>query len=187
MERFDFLLVLIGVVLGLGITQILTGFANVIQHRDRVRPYWVQLAWMGLMFLLQVEYWYSIESWRQGPGLGGDFFGYVATLFVPFALYITSVVLVPSIPPTGPFDCRHDYFQNARWTFALATACLVVLTIQKTLHADARWMQPRNAVRGCAILCTAGLAVTKDARVHRVAPFALLGLFAAFAWLWADG
>ncbi len=184
--RFDYLLVLVGVVLGLGITQVLTGFANLIQHRNRVKAYWVQALWMALMFLLQVEHWYTVQQWREVVGLGDEFFAYLATLFVPFTLFITTVVIVPAIPPEGEFDCRADYYQNARWTFSLATACIVVIAVHKTLHVGGHWLDPRNAIRGAAALVTAGLAFSRRPWLHAAAPAVLGAMFGAFVWLYAD-
>ena len=42
---FDYLGVLISVILGLALTHLLLGTSRLIQERDSVKPYWVQLVW----------------------------------------------------------------------------------------------------------------------------------------------
>ena len=39
-EEFQYLAVLLSIVLGLGVTQLLTGVGRLVQARGRVRPYW---------------------------------------------------------------------------------------------------------------------------------------------------
>jgi len=41
---FEFLMVLVSVVIGLGLTEILTGAASLIRARDEVRFYWIHVA-----------------------------------------------------------------------------------------------------------------------------------------------
>ena len=47
MDAFSYLSVLISIVLGLGVTQLLTGFGRLIEARDRVRSYGPVLIWAG--------------------------------------------------------------------------------------------------------------------------------------------
>ena len=46
-----------GVVIGLGIAHVLTELAELIQHRKRVKFYWVQLVWAFLFLVLLLNYW----------------------------------------------------------------------------------------------------------------------------------
>jgi len=52
MDAFSYLSVLLSVIIGLGISQLLTSFGRLIRHRDIVRSYWPSLLWAGVLLLI---------------------------------------------------------------------------------------------------------------------------------------
>ena len=69
MSEFEYLSVLISIVVGLGISHLLAGVARLIRRRDEVRFYLPSLLWMGALFLAFIQIWWAIfgsramESW----------------------------------------------------------------------------------------------------------------------------
>src|SRR5258708_33573410 len=57
-SSFEYVTVLISIVLGLGITQILTGIARLIQKRDKLIIYWPHLLWIVFILFLHVQEWW---------------------------------------------------------------------------------------------------------------------------------
>ncbi len=57
MDAFSYLSVLISIVLGLGLTRLLAGFAEMVRARGRLRFYWPLVAQMCLLFLIHVQLW----------------------------------------------------------------------------------------------------------------------------------
>lgn len=47
-----------GMVIGLGVTRLLSGVARIVQHPGQHRLYPVHLAWVGFMLLLLVHFWW---------------------------------------------------------------------------------------------------------------------------------
>ena len=67
MGLFEFLMVLVSVVIGLGITEILTGWANLLRARDEIRFYWIHVLFqLGVFFALLQQWW---EFWDMA-GVG---------------------------------------------------------------------------------------------------------------------
>lgn len=69
MSPFEFITVLISIILGLGITTILTGVAERIKHFSRTRLFAPYLIWIVIVFVLHIYEWWnsftlrSIEVW----------------------------------------------------------------------------------------------------------------------------
>ena len=57
-SAFEYVTVLISIVLGLGITQILTGVADLIHQSKRVRVYWPLMIWVLLVLVMHVQEWW---------------------------------------------------------------------------------------------------------------------------------
>jgi hypothetical protein len=54
-DAFSYLAVLLSIVLGLGLTQLLTATGRLIRHRDRVRVQWLPLLWAAILLLIYVQ------------------------------------------------------------------------------------------------------------------------------------
>ena len=59
MTTFEYLAVLVSVIVGLGITQLLGGVARLITHRTEHKLYWVHLVWAATIFLSLVSFWWA--------------------------------------------------------------------------------------------------------------------------------
>src|SRR2546430_11876759 len=50
-----YLSVLLSIILGLGLTQVLTAVGRLVRHRDRVRPDWLPLLWAAVLLVVYVQ------------------------------------------------------------------------------------------------------------------------------------
>jgi hypothetical protein len=68
MSAFEYLSVLISIVLALGMTRVLAGIGEMLQARSRRRIYWVHVIWVANLFLYLVVAWWIFYRWRnEGP------------------------------------------------------------------------------------------------------------------------
>jgi hypothetical protein len=138
MDQFNYLVALVGVIIGLAIAQVLSGLVDYIQNRHRVRWYWVQVVWMLILFLLQVQYWYTLFGTEE---IGVNFGRYVGSLVFPTLMYLASGVLVPKVPDQGRLDLEARYYTNQRWFFALCLAGMLVLSCQEQIVFGKPWSE----------------------------------------------
>ncbi len=130
MTAFEYVIVLISIILGLGITQIMTGLADLVHQWDKVKFYWPHLIWMVLVFVLHIQDWWDtynlreFEPWRLPTFL---FFS-----LYPVNLFVLARILFPFQPPDGTIDLRDFYFRNYR-KFFLSTMMLNVLSIAENV------------------------------------------------------
>src|SRR5262245_55094767 len=83
-----------GIVLGLGITRLLTGTARFVQHPRRQRPYWLHLAWVLYMLVALTHFWWW-EFWLYG-----------VTVWT-YEFYVFLIAYTGAARPRGPVHHCH--------------------------------------------------------------------------------
>lgn len=166
MDPFSYLSFLTSIVLGLGITHLLTGLGRVLQGRHGVRLYWVHLVWTLNVFLYQVLLWWILFRWN-GPR-EWSFFLFLFLLLSPTITFLLSVLLFPDQVEIGT-DFRQHFFTNHRAFFALA-APLPLLDAADTLLKGWEHFQAQGMIYPVTILLLFGLNVlasrTRSERFH---------------------
>ena len=125
-SAFEYVTVLISIVLGLGITQVLTGIADLVHQSNRVKVYWPHFVWVFLVLLMHVQEWWvtydlkNYEPWR----LPTFFF----IMLYPVNLFILARLLFPFGMQEGIIDLKTFYFENYRKIFGF-TGALILLAI----------------------------------------------------------
>jgi len=93
MSAFEYLSVLISIILALGMTRVLAGVGEMLQASSHRQIYWVHLLWIINLFLYLLVAWWVFYRWRnQQPW---TFFLFVFVLISPTILYLASVLLFP--------------------------------------------------------------------------------------------
>ena len=123
MGVFEYLAVLISIVVGLGLTHLLVSITRVIHARHSARVYWVQLVWALNLALWLIAFWWftfalnTVTEWTYGL--------YVFLIVYAVLLYLLAALLFPHDPPDDQ-DYQSHFFTNRRWFFgALAVFALV--------------------------------------------------------------
>ena len=107
MDAFNYLWVMVSIVLGLGLTQLFAGIGNLVQIRRRVKLYWLHSLWVLLLVGLHLHMWWSFWALR---GIADWSYGaFVYILFGPMpppgrCSSSRSWACGPSWCPSGP--CR---------------------------------------------------------------------------------
>jgi hypothetical protein len=178
MDAFNYLAVLISIVLGLGIAQLLTGFGRWIEHRKTFRPFLPAMLWTAVLLLIHVQTWWSMFGLRLLPQW--TFVRFAIVLLQPITLYLLALVVLPSHGAAG-VDLRSNYFDQRRWFFGLL-AFLLVVSVLKDLVVTGSLPDGVNLGFHGALLGVAIAALlTQRERVHRA--LAVLGAVAMLAYV----
>jgi hypothetical protein len=118
MAAFEYLSVLISIILALGMTRVLGGVGEMLQARSHRRIYWVHAIWIINLFLYLVIAWWIFYRWRnQQPW---TFFLFVFVLISPTVLYLASLLLFPRESDVDrSIDYKTHYYANHRAFFIL--------------------------------------------------------------------
>lgn len=117
MSPFEFVTVLISIILGLGITQIMSGVADLIHQWKSVRLYWPHLLWVALVFVLHVQEWWliyqlkTVTTWRLPM--------FLFQVLYPICLFILARILFPMTTDEHATDMKGFYLANYRKLFMM--------------------------------------------------------------------
>ncbi len=165
-EVFPHIRIVIGMVVGLGVTRLLTGLARMIQHPDRDAIYGVHLAWVASLLLYLVHFWwwefglFGIEDWTFGTYL--FVIGYAVTLFLLCALLFPDSM--------ADYSGYEDFFLARRgWFFGLLAATYGMDVIDTLIKGEEHFARfgIEYLIRTPLLIALCLIAIwTRDRRFH---------------------
>lgn len=177
MTPFEHLAVLISIVLGLGLTHLLTTVQRLVQARGRVRLYWLPLVWVGLIFVGLIEWWWASFALRQHAVW--NFFYFLFVLLSPVTLFLAASFVLPEVAPGESVDLRTHYYDSRRWFFAMTAAGPALDAVRRGLQAGS-WTDFGAVSNAVTVLLLAVLAVSRRPALHAAVTAVVGGLFLWF-------
>ena len=116
MGVFEYLGVILSVIMGLGLTHILAGVSKTIHHRKTVKPYWVHTLWALNMLIYIVVIWWGMFWWSDLAQW--SFFHFLFVIVYAIILFLLASLLFPW-DLTSDFDFERHFFSNRRWFFGI--------------------------------------------------------------------
>ena len=141
MDEFSYLSVLITIILGLGITQLMTGFGRLIVSHQGVRLYWPTVAWVVLLLIFHILTWWTMFGLRDYREW--DFLVFLILLLQPIVLYLLVALILPDFTSASRVDLKATYYANARWFFSLLVL-LFCVSLLKDLALYGRFPEKTN-------------------------------------------
>lgn len=122
MTSFEYIGVLISVLLGLAITHLMVGIISTVQNRNSTRVYWVHLLWVANTLIFITQFWWYINMWRGLESWSLEIF----YLIFGYALLLSAIAGL-LFPIHGMVrDFRNYYYDHFRWFFGLWVLILSV-------------------------------------------------------------
>src|SRR5438270_9807900 len=168
MAAFEYLSVLISIILALGMTQLLSGVGGMLQARSHRRIYWVHAIWIINLFLYLVIAWWIFYRWRNQQQW--TFFLFVFVLISPTILYLASLLLFPRESEADlAVDYKTHYYANHRAFFILFGLFTPVDFVDSLLKGVSHFLALGPVYFVSGLLYFAGLltaAITRNERYH---------------------
>lgn len=164
MTQFQFVMVLLSIIIGLGVTDLLSNVARQINHRTKVTFSWLQSGLVLFIFIALLQQWWeswslqSVESWNFGTML--------LMLAGPVGLYIASHMLFPR--KIEDIDLEDHYFGNARIFWLLGASVVVVSALFRPIGFGMPLIDPDNAASLFLFFACLGLAFIRNRRFHKI-------------------
>lgn len=181
MTQFEYLSVLVSIIIGLGLSHLLSSAARLIQLRHRARLYAPTLSWMALLFLAHIQIWWAAFDRRTDDEW--NFFSFLLYLLIPITVFVLSYLIVPDLEGEGQVDLKASYYANRVWIFGLFGLVPLISLGEEFLRDDRVKVDTDVLFRlGFMVLalCAAGI---RNERFHAVN--AGLGLFLFFLYIFA--
>ncbi len=177
MTPFEHLAVFVSIVLGLGVAQLTTAVHRLAAARARVRPCWLPLAWVGLIFVTRVEWWWAVYAMRHRLAWNFVYFRFV--VLSPVSLYLAAAFAPPGVGPGGRYDLREYYYADRRWFFGFVAAGPVLDAVRRSTQAGTRRDAGVVSNRAAAAM-VATLTVSRRPAYHAAVTAVVAALCFAF-------
>lgn len=128
--------IVMGMVVGLGVTRLLSGVARIVQHPTQYRLYAVHLGWVASVLLMLVHFWwwefdlYTLARWTFEKYL--FIIGYAITLF------LLSAFLFPE-SMQGYTSYRDFFYARRAWFFGLLAISSLFDVVDTLLKGEAHF------------------------------------------------
>lgn len=178
MNEFEYLSVLVSIIIGLGLSHLLSSAARLIQLRHRARLYVPALCWMTLLFLAHIQIWWVAFDRRTDPRW--NFFSFLLYLLIPITVFVLSYLIVPDLEAEKGVDLKASYYENRIWIFGLFGLVPLISLGEEYLRDNGIKMDTDVLFRLCFTVLAFCAAGTRNERFHVVnAGFSLL-LFVSY-------
>lgn len=171
-EVFTHVRVIIGIILGLSVSRLLTGIARIIQHPQRKNIYVVHLGWVFFTFLTVVHFWWfefylhQLVLWK--------FEAYLFVIFFASLHFLACSLLFPD--SMEGYTGYEDYFMSRRgWFFGIVISLFVFDFIDTAMKGmeHFRSLGPEYPLRNLVLIVLLGLGIYIR---HQKAQLVLLAL-----------
>lgn len=175
--------VVLGIVLGLGITHLLQGIARIVEHPGKNKAYWVHLVWVFFVFLYLTHFWWWEFRLQNLPRM--TFALYLFVVLYAVLLYLLCALLFPD--DMSDYDGFEGYFYSRRkWIFGML-ATLFVVDVLDTLIKGTAYLHTLGILYYVRTIVYTALSLvaikTTNRKFH--ATFAVLGTVCEVAYIFA--
>lgn len=178
MDEFGYLSVLLSIILGLAVTQILTGFRGLVLTRTRVRTYWPVIVWGILILLICTQNWWSMFGLRDRHVW--TFLQFAMVLLNTILIYMMAALVFPDFSGDEIVDLRESYFGHRAWFYAIAAATTIV-SITKERILEGRMPTPMNLAFQMFFTAMAVIAaIVRNETFHKTVALMASALFVLY-------
>lgn len=133
MSQYQWILTVIGMMIGLGVTRILTCLAAVVRSRDLSRPDWISLVWAATILIMELDFWWSlfnivaaIKEWT--------FAVFLLLLIHPLLMFFAAAMVLPSTELKSGENYRELYDRHGHWALLAISGYFLEMLVENSLY-----------------------------------------------------
>ena len=129
MNSFEYLSVLVAVIMGLAVTRLLTATGSAARHRETVCIDWIQVVWVFNVLLYVLTIWWALFAWNQLSEW--NYFLFLFIVLYAIVLFLLGDALFPN-PVDASSNLREHFRRHRKWFFSILLFA-VLLDIPDTM------------------------------------------------------
>ena len=160
MTHYEYLMVMVSIILGLGATQALRGLSKIARSPTRFLP---ATLWVFGLFYIHIQVWWGfwdmadVSSWTQ--------LSYYLIIFLPCSLFAATELLVP-IGAGADTDWKAHFYSVRYWFLGAVITFQAAAILANHLLMGVPLTHPYRIVQGAIIITMAVGLFTTRARAH---------------------
>lgn len=114
MDTFRLILPAFSMILGLGVTRVLSGLVEIFRSRQHARLDWIPIAWALVIFAAQLQLWWAVielshlvKVWTAGS--------FLLLISLPLLLFLAAAMILPSQRLEEGESIRSSFLHEGRW------------------------------------------------------------------------
>ena len=144
MSEFEVLLVPLSLVLGLGITTILSGLIRIVKYRNEIEIHFLPVTWSFVILTYLVGHFnvlYDIETIGRAWSWGT----FVTPLLQAMLLYVSAGLVLPAEIRKASSNMLTEFEENGRWALGALGALLATAPITNWIQTPGEFTSHRIA------------------------------------------
>ena len=126
MDLFEYLVVMVSIVLGLSVTQVLRGLGKVVRNQSRFPPI---IIWAIVLFYIHIQVWWGL--WDLSNITSWNMFSFYLLIAIPCSMFAAVELLLP-LSSDANTDWEAHFFQVRNWFFG--AVCLFSIIAAMTTY-----------------------------------------------------
>lgn len=182
MNAFEYLSVIIAIILSLSLSQLVVGLGRIIQLRRTIVFYWPTILAVLTLILVDIQFWWQTFNLRNHTNW--SYFAFLAMVLLTILLTLVATLTLPNFDD-GETDLRATYRNNAPWYFSMLVAANLAFLVMNILLDGRPPTEPEMTTHFVlGALCLSGVFIHSDLW-HKVLSLALTGSFLVYMALMA--
>lgn len=176
MTDFEYISVLLSIILGLGITQLLSGLARLLRDGRALAPAWWIMLIVATLLVMHFQVWWVSFEWRHLPDW--TFLSYLTFMILPMLLYLLAYLVLPGDLHLDGERLVAEFIQRRRSYYCVVALVPLVSLFQQHVFGQPVPLDFDTLVRLCLLVLAVPGFLSRRAAVQA-------GLAVAYALLLA--
>lgn len=160
MTVFEYLMVMVSMVLALALAQLLRGTTEIFTNPNR---YWVHSTWVLVMIFLVIQTWWAFWDWNSYGNW--NLLSFLFLLSFPIGVFIATYLLIPA-NRSAEMDWKSHFYAVKSWLFVTITCVEVIGIGLSWLLLDTSLLHPYRFFQSALAITSITAAIASSHRVH---------------------
>jgi hypothetical protein len=163
---FEYISILISIILGLVITQLLSSFSDLLYDFKRVKFYWPHSIWIFFILFLQIQDWFI--TYQLKDKAVWQLSELMFLLLYPITLFTTAKMLLPTHEKEERFDMKSYFMSQSQIIFIMLLISIALSILFNVLLLKQNLIEQSVLLIFFTVISYVVLAESKSDRLHKI-------------------